>query len=394
MEEKNKTVLLGVTGSIAAYKACEIVSLLKKRGLKVKVVMTEHAAEFVGPATFRTLTGEPVALELFDKAGDPIHHISLAKEADLICIAPATANLINKLAAGVADDLLTTTVLAATCPVLIAPAMNTAMLDDVRTQASIKRLRELGAVFIEPMTGELACGDVGRGHIAEVEEIVADVMATLSRKQRLAGHKLLITAGPTHEYLDPIRFFSNPSSGKTGFAIAEAARQMGARVTLVTGPVALTCAAQIKRIDVVSAREMYEAALASFAEADVAICTAAVSDYRPAAPLDHKLKKADFSGHLDFLPNPDILAALGKDKGNRFLVGFAAETTDLLANAKAKLIAKHADLIVANDVSAGQGFGIDQNQVTFVSTNATEELPMLSKRELADRICDYLALRL
>jgi phosphopantothenoylcysteine decarboxylase/phosphopantothenate--cysteine ligase len=347
----------------------------------------------VTPATFRTLTNEPVAVGLFDEAGAPIHHISLAKEADLFLIAPATANVINKMAYGLADDLLTTTALACTAPVLVAPAMNTAMWRNPRTAEALDILRKDGIQIVEPATGLLACGDEGEGKLASVEDICAAVLERLEDQGRLAGRKLLVTAGPTREYIDPVRYLSNPSSGKTGFAVAEAALAMGAQVTLVAGPVQLTCSEAIERVDVTSAAQMYEACARAFDTVDAAVFTAAVADYTPAQASDQKLKKTHSGVPVDLhlQPTTDILATLGARKGHRYLVGFAAETQDVLAQAQTKLASKHADLVVANDVSGQRGFGTDTNQTWLVSATATEELPELPKRQLAARICARIA---
>ena len=386
------TVLVGVTGCIAAYKSCELVRAFQKRNCRVKVVMTEHATEFVGPTTFRALTREPVAVGLFDEPDAPIHHVSLAKECDVFVIAPCTANVMAKLASGIADDLLTTTALACTAPLVIAPAMNVNMYEDEQTQQNMAVLKAHGVQFVEPDAGYLACGDEGKGRLADIDTIVDAVFVALNARQDLSGLRVLITTGPTCEYIDPVRFISNPSSGKTGFALACAASLRGADVTLVTGPVALEDPSGIDVVHVTSADDMLEACEARFADVDIAICAAAVSDFKAAEPSFHKLKKGDdFSGHytLELIENPDILATLGaKKRPDQTVIGFAAETDNVVENAKKKRLAKHADMIVANSVSDGKGFGTDDNQTVFVCAEGEEQLPLMTKRELADAILD------
>ena len=402
------TVLLGVTGCIAAYKACELVRTLQKQGARVKVVMTPSGADFVTPTTFRALTGQEVALQPINDPHSPIHHITLAQEASVFVIAPATASTINKLANGVADNLLTTTALATQAPLLIAPAMNVHMWRHPATQRSLALLRERGARIIEPEEGYLACGDVGEGRLASVEEIASQVMATLNQSQDLKGHNLLITAGPTREYADPARFLSNPSSGITGYAIAQEAARRGAQVTLVSGPTTLPNPFGCTTIRVTSAQEMLAAAQDAFTAADAAIFTAAVADFRPAHPSPHKLKKDTLNkdGHekdrpitLELLPNPDILATLSahnasqRDSDRRALiVGFAAETQDVIAAAREKLIRKGADLIVANDISSpAVGFASTYNRWHFVTADHVESTNLLPKRTLANMLLDKVA---
>lgn len=397
-----KTVLIGVTGCIAAYKSAEIVRALQKRGLRVKVVMTEHATHFVDPLTFRSLTHEPVAVGLFDDPSDPIHHISLAEEADLFLIAPCTANVAAKIAHGIADDLLTTTALACAAPLVVAPAMNVHMYEAATTQENLSTLARRGARIVEAGSGYLACGDVGRGRLAEIEDIVDCVLDTLEGDARrdLEGMHVLVTAGPTEEPIDPVRFITNRSSGKMGYAVAEAAAARGAKVTLVSGPVALDAPAGVDRAPVRTACEMLESASDPFERCDIAVFTAAVADMRPAAPVDHKLKKgssddADLLSRIELVENPDILATLAARKRDcQIVVGFAAETDDVVANAQRKLASKHADFIVANRVGEGVAFGTDDNQATLVLADGSVDLPLMSKRELADRILDQaLALR-
>ena len=388
-----KTVLLGVTGCVAIYKACEVVRGLQKAGVRVKVVMTQSATHFIDPTLFRALTREPVAVGLFDDApGAPIHHVSLAKEADLFLIAPCTANVMAKMAHGIADDLLTTTALATTAPIVIAPAMNVNMYENPVTQLNMRTLAERGVTFVEAETGYLACGDVGKGRLADPDAIVRETLLALGVKRDLEGKRVLVTAGPTVEPIDAVRFISNPSSGKTGFAIAQEAAERGAQVMLVTGPVALEDIPGVETVRVRTALEMLDAVDARFDACDIAVFTAAVSDFRPASPAGRKLKKGaddDVLASIALVENPDILATAAKRKRTgQVVVGFAAETEDVAANAKAKLERKNADLIVANDVSDGKGFATDDNRVLLVTADAVEELPLLPKHELAVIILD------
>ena len=386
-------VLLGVTGCIAAYKSCEILRGLQKAGVRVKVVMTKNACEFVGPTTFRALTHEPVAIDTFgDGPGDPIHHVSLAEECDLFLIAPCTANVLAKMAAGIADDLLSTTALACTAPIAVAPAMNVHMYEAVATQHNMQVLASRGVHFIEPGEGYLACGDVGRGRLADPADIVASVLHMLEREKDLEGKRVVVTAGPTVEPIDAVRFISNPSTGKMGFAIAEAAVERGAEVTLVTGPVSLTDVPGAKMVRVGTACEMKTAVDEAFPSADIAIFSAAVSDFRPRTVSDRKLKKGaddEALAHIELVENPDILKTLASRKGpHQVVVGFAAETNDVIANAQKKLEKKKADVIVANRVGEGLAFGTDDNTVFFVDCEEVEELPTMSKSRLADVILD------
>ena len=386
-------VLLGVTGCIAAYKSCEILRGLQKAGVRVKVVMTKNACEFVGPTTFRALTHEPVAIDTFgDGPGDPIHHVSLAEECDLFLIAPCTANVLAKMAAGIADDLLSTTALACTAPIAVAPAMNVHMYEAVATQHNMQVLASRGVHFIEPGEGYLACGDVGRGRLADPVDIVASVLGMLGREKDLEGRRVVVTAGPTVEPIDAVRFISNPSTGKMGFAIAEAAVERGAEVTLVTGPVSLVDVPGAKMVRVGTACEMKAAVDEAFPSADIAVFSAAVSDFRPRTVSDRKLKKGaddEALAHIELVENPDILASCGAaTREDQVVVGFAAETNDVIGNARSKLSRKKADFIVANDVSSGRGFGADSDEVAFVSASGEEHLPEMGKRELADRILD------
>ena len=387
-------VLLAVCGGIAAYKACEVLRGLQKAGCEVRVTMTADASKFVGAATFEALSGAPVATSLYGHPASAIPHIDLAEWADAAVVVPATANVMAKMACGIADDCLTTTLLACwgCCPVLVAPGMNVHMWQSPATQANVAALRERGVRFAGPDSGRLACGDVGEGKLAPVDQIVAAALALLAPRD-LAGLRVLVNAGPTHEAIDPVRYIANRSTGKMGFAIAEAAARRGAEVTLVSGPCALATPAGVSRVDVESAAQMHDAMIAAFKDADAAICSAAVADYTPAAPADHKLKKS--AEHLDaivLVETADILADLCARKGERVVVGFAAETNDLLAHASEKLARKGADLIVANDVSRPEStFGADTNRVALVSAGGVEQLETLPLADVADAILDRLA---
>ena len=385
--------LVCVTGCIAAYKSCELVRMLQKSGVRVKVLMTEHAAEFVGPTTFRALTREPVAVGLFDDPNDPIHHISLAKEADAVIIAPATANVLAKLAHGEADDLLTTTVLATNAPVVIAPAMNVGMWQASATQENLTSLKARGYEIVQPSTGYLACGDTGEGKLAPVDDIFKASLCALERSELLAGEHVLITAGGTQEAIDPVRFIGNRSSGKMGYALAKAALAMGARVTLVTAPTSLSVPFGVEGVRVTSANEMYRAVDDRFYDASILICAAAVADYTPAQTASQKLSKAD--GALDsiaLVQTRDILSDMAHKKGQRTVIGFAAETNDLVRRATEKLERKHADAIVANDVSCEEStFGSDTNKVCWIDRSGSSELPVMGKQELAFELLKRVA---
>ncbi len=386
---EGKHILLGVTGSIAAYKAADIASKLTQAGAEVDVVLTEHARRFITEVTFRAITRRPVLTDLFDEPEErQIAHIHLAKRADVLLIAPATANVLAKLAVGIADDLLTTLALATQAKMVIAPAMNTAMWQHPATQHNVKVLEGRGATFVYPAEGMLACGDVGAGKLADTSTILATVEAVLNPPLR--GVRLLVTAGPTEEPIDAVRHISNPSSGKMGYAIAEEAARQGARVTLVTGPTLLEPPAGVRVIRVRTAQEMLNACLQVYDEVDVVIATAAVSDYRPAEVWQGKRKKGEEEWTIRLVPNPDILHTLGERKGKHVLVGFAAETQELLHNAQAKLREKNLDMIVANDVSQeGSGFRSDTNRVTFLWADGRQEsLPLMTKREVAHRLLD------
>lgn len=393
---EQKTVLIGVSGGIAAYKSCEVLRGLQKAGVRVKVMMTEHATHFVDPLTFRSLTHEPVAVGLFDDPSDPIHHISLAEEADAVVLAPCTANVMAKVAHGIADDLFSTTVLATTAPVVVAPAMNVHMYENPATQANMQTLKARGFRFVEADDGYLACGDVGKGRLADPEHIVSYVLdvlnGTSSQPQRdLAGKRVMVTAGPTVEPIDPVRYLTNRSSGKFGYALATAAAQRGAEVTLISGPVALPAPAGVEMRYVESARDMLAAAEEAFGNADIALFAAAVADMRPANPADKKLKKGKNDAELSAIQlteNPDVLATLGHKKQNQVVIGFAAETNDVIPNAQKKLAKKGADMIVANEVGASKTFGKDDDEIWLVTDGGAEHVDPAPKTELAHTILD------
>lgn len=393
-EVEGKVVVLGVTGGIAAFKAAALTSMMAKAGLEVHVVMTKAATEFVTPLTFRTLSQNPVSVDLFSEPGQwNVRHVSLAQRADVMAIVPATANFIGKVAAGIADDLLTTTVMATKAPVLIAPAMNSGMYSNPIVQANIEKLRGLGYRFIEPGYGRLACGDEGKGRMAEPDEILAAVLDVLRGKHDLKGLRVLVTAGPTREPLDPVRFISNRSSGKMGYAIAEAAQRRGAEVALVSGPVQLSPPPGVEIVYVETAREMLAAVEARFDRCDVLICTAAVADYRPSQYSDKKIKKTQQELTIELERNPDILLEMGRRKTRQVVVGFAAETGDPVPSAMDKLVRKNCDLVVANDVTLeGAGFGADTNRVTLVGREGlVDDLPLMSKRDVAGKVLDRVA---
>lgn len=383
-----KTVLLCVTGCIAAYKSCEILRLLQKAGYRVKVLMTEHATQFVGPTTFRALTHEKVAIGLFDDPEDPIHHISLAQEADVVLVAPATANCIAKMAHGIADDLMSTTLLATKAPILIAPAMNSGMWSAAATQENVEVLKGRGVHFVQPDSGYLACGDIGSGRLPTPEAIADATCSLLQGSTDLVGEHVLITAGPTHEPIDPVRYIANRSSGKMGLELARAARDRGANVTLIAGPIELPIPAGIETIHVQTASQMYNAAVKAFGRSTIAILAAAVADYTPSAPSDHKLKKAvDPINSIPLIQTQDILAKLSSNKEDRIVIGFAAETNDVVDYAVAKLKRKGCDAIVANDVSRSDaGFGSSNNRAWWVTSSTVDDLGLLEKRALADEI--------
>lgn len=394
MQQQRKRVLLGVTGCIAAYKSCEVLRGLQRAGVDVQVVMTENAERFVGVATFEALSGYPVGRSLFGDDCGPIPHIELAGSCDLFLIVPCTANVLAKVAHGIADDLLTSTVLATTAPIVIAPAMNVHMYENPATQRNIEAVRARGMHVLDAASGHLACGEVGPGKLPDPDDIVRYALDILDGVGALRGKRVLITSGPTIEPIDPVRFISNRSSGKMGAALAQAALDAGADVTVISGPVAVSYPGRLDVISVQTAQEMHDAALAHSAEADIVICAAAVSDLRPDTVFPRKLKKGaddDSLSQLRLIENPDILKVLGdRKREGQVVVGFAAETDDLLENARKKLASKHADMIVANEVGEGKAFGQDTNEAVLVTASATIELPKLSKSELARIIIEQI----
>ena len=388
-------VVLGVSGGISVYKAVEVLRGLQKRGASVRVVMTRNACEMVTPLTFQAISGYPVITEMFAPTSDPeIKHIELAGWMDLLLVAPATANIIAKFANGLADDSLSTLYVSSTAPVLIAPAMNVEMWLHAATQQNVRRLKERGNRFVDPEEGYLACKTVGPGRLADPAIIVESALRILERnlaaiRNDLAGQNVLVTAGPTYEPIDPVRGITNRSSGRMGYALAEAALSRGASVTIVSGPVSISPPADAEVVKVLTAHQMYEAVMSRITSASVVLMAAAVADYRIAHIAEQKIKKAGENLTLDLEPTDDILASVCRQKGNRIVVGFAAETENLTENARRKLQGKGADLIVANDVSLPDaGFDVDTNRIALVSSDGVEELPLLSKRQAADRILD------
>ncbi len=390
---RNKEIVLGITGCIAAYKSAELVRQIIKQDGQVHVVMTESAREFISPLTLQTLSVNPVVMELFSLYEEKeIGHISLAERADLLVVAPATANTIGKIAGGIADDMLSTVISATRAPVLIAPAMNVNMWENPIVQRNITTLKDLGYHFIEPATGDLACGTQGKGRLAEIDDIVDEMITVLSPRD-FSGKNVLVTAGPTREPLDPVRFMTNPSSGKMGFAIARAFCRRGGAVTLISGPVSIAPPRNVRFVPVLSARDMADAVDRYFEPSDIIVKTAAVADYRPRSVSDQKIKKQDDSPNLELERTTDILATLGKKKGNRILVGFAAETQDLIVHAQEKLERKNLDMIVANDVGGSEtGFAVDVNKVSIITAGGpVDELPVMSKEEVAEHLLDRIA---
>jgi len=392
---KGKKIVLGVTGSIAAYNAAEILSLLKKRGAEVKVIMTKSAGELVHPLTFSALSGYPTITDLFSPYDQTeIKHISLNQWADLILVAPATANIIGKIAHGIADDMLTTTIMASKLPVVFAPAMNKNMISNPIYQENVKKLTALGYEFMETEYGPLACGEIGEGRLAKIEEIVSKVEDILSFPKDYQGKTILITASCTREPLDEVRFISNYSTGKMGFALAKVAKARGAKVILVSGPTSLSPLTGVKTILVNTAEEMKEEVDRYFEEADIVISAAAVADFRPKEKVSGKIKKGNNQRmFIELERNPDILAELGPKKGNKILVGFAAEAEDLIPNAYKKLREKNLDLIIANDISIKEaGFGSDKNIAKIINKEGivVKELPLMLKTEMAEQILDEI----
>ena len=397
-EMKKPCVVLGVTGGIAVYKACELLRLLQKRGIDVFVVMTQNACRFVAPLTFETLSGHPVAVDTFDRPQTwEVEHIALAKRADLFLIAPATANIMGKMACGIADDMLSTTVMATRAPVLVAPAMNTGMWENAAVQQNVKTLRARGVEIVAPVSGHLACGDNGAGKLEDVAVIAERACELLLAKKDMEGLRVMVTAGPSREALDPVRYISNRSSGKMGYAIAQAAQKRGAEVTLLSGPVAIEAPQGVKLVPFTTTQELLDRASELAQEQDLLIQAAAPADYRAKEIAPQKIKKQGGEPMtFTLVENPDVAATLGKAKrSGQVFVGFAAETNDVLVHARDKLARKNLDMIVANDVTRpGAGFDVDTNIVTLITKDGQEALPMMSKAEVAQRILDRaLALR-
>ena len=391
-----KNITIGVTGGIAAFKAAQLVSKLKSGGAELNVIMTRSAQEFVKPLTFQVLSGNSVRTDLFEALPGSVQHIELATWPDLIVIAPATANVLGKAAAGIGDDLLTTVILAASCPVLFCPAMNVNMYTNAVVQRNMKVLRSLGYEFVEPGTGRLACGTEGRGRLADLDLIIEKIESLLGPGRDMEGLTVMVTAGPTVEHIDPVRYLTNRSSGKMGYAVAGAAVSRGAKTLLISGPTALKPPGGVELISVETASQMYEAVLENYSGVDVVVKAAAVADYRPKEVSGQKIKKQDIPLSLELVRNKDILAELGQRKNKQILVGFAAETSDLEKYSLLKVEGKNLDFLVANDVSQnGAGFGTDTNIVMFVYPGGNiKQMPLMDKKDLAHRILDeVLAVR-
>ena len=386
---RNKNIVLGVSGGIAAYKAAELTSKLKKLGANVYVIMTESAAEFVTPVTFRALSQNNVSVSVFDRPKEmEINHISLAERADVFVIAPATANIIGKIAGGIADDMLSTSVMATKAPCIIAPAMNTNMYENPIVQENIEKLKKFGYIFAGPRVSRLACGTHGVGALCDTDDILDYIFYAACKEKTLSGKRVLVTAGATREAIDPVRFLSNHSSGKMGYAVAKAAKAMGADVTLVSGKTEIKAPAGIRKIDVVSAEDMYKVCMKEYKDKDIIVKAAAVGDFKAKTQSGNKIKKNNSALSLELCENPDILASLGKVKENRILIGFCMETQDLIKNAEHKLETKNADMICANDLFAeGAGFGTDTNTITLIKKGGEQVyLPNMSKEDAAFEI--------
>ena len=396
MNLKGKCVLLGISGGIAAYKMANVASMLCKLGADVEVIMTKSATQFITPLTFETLTGHKCMVDTFDRNFKfDVAHISLAKKADVILVAPATANVIAKMAHGIADDMLTTVILAAKCPKLVSPAMNTGMLENPITQDNLRTLERYGFRVIPSESGVLACKDVGSGRLPAESTLVEHILHVTAKKKDLTGVRITVTAGPTQEALDPVRYLTNHSTGKMGYAIARAAVMRGADVALVHGQTALSPVMFAEDVPIVSAQEMYTAVTERFGATDVLIMAAAVADYRPESVADNKIKKKDGSDmSIPLARTSDILGTVGPKKTHQFLCGFSMETQDMIQNSTAKLKKKNLDMIVANNLKvAGAGFGVDTNVVTFITADGATELPLMSKEDVADAILDEIMKR-
>ena len=394
---QGKTVVLGVTGGIAAYKMPNLASALVQLGCNVQVLMTQNATQFITAVTFETLTGNKALVDTFDRNFSfQVEHIAVADQADLVMIAPATANVIAKLAHGLADDMLTTTVLACNCPKIVVPAMNTKMYENPVTQDNLNILRHYGWEVVEPASGYLACGAVGKGKLPEPEALLQVILHDLAHEKDMVGKKVLVTAGPTQEALDPVRCLTNHSSGKMGYAIAQAAARRGAQVTLVSGPVALKRLPYVETVDVVSAQEMFEAVTARAAEQDIIIKAAAVADYRPTVVAENKMKKSDDALSIPLERTQDILGWLGQHRQpGQFLCGFSMETQNMVENSRKKLEKKRVDMIAANNLKMeGAGFGVDTNLLTLITKDGMDELPMVTKEAAADLLLDSILKRM
>lgn len=394
---QGKTVVLGVTGGIAAYKMPNLASALVKLGCNVQVLMTQNATQFITAVTFETLTGNKALVDTFDRNFSfQVEHIAVADQADLVMIAPATANVIAKLAHGLADDMLTTTVLACNCPKIVVPAMNTKMYENPVTQDNLNTLRRYGWEVVEPASGYLACGAVGKGKLPEPEVLLQVILHDLAHEKDMVGKKVLVTAGPTQEALDPVRYLTNHSSGKMGYAIAQAAARRGAQVTLVSGPVALKRLPYVETVDVVSAQEMFEAVAVRAAEQDILVKAAAVADYRPMMVAEDKMKKSDDALSIPLERTQDILGWLGQHRRpGQFLCGFSMETQNMVENSRKKLEKKQVDMIAANNLKVeGAGFGVDTNLLTLITKDGLDELPLVSKEAAADLLLDRILKRM
>lgn len=387
-----KTVVLGVTGGIAAYKMPNVARMLKKMHCNVHVIMTQNATNFITATTFETLTGNKCLIDTFDRNFEfSVEHVAIAKQADLVLIAPATANVIGKIAGGIADDMLTTTVMACTCKILIAPAMNHNMYHNSIVQENIEKLKRHGYEIIDPVCGMLANGDTGDGKLPSEETLVSYVVRELAHEKDLHGKKVLVTAGPTQEAIDPVRYITNHSTGKMGYALAEAARLRGAEVTLISGPTAIEPPMFVNVIPIISAQEMFEKVATNATENDIIIKAAAVADYRPKEVCDEKIKKSDHDTEIELERTTDILAYLGKNKGKTFLCGFSMETENMLENSRRKLDKKNLDMIVANNLKdKGAGFGVDTNLITIITRDRELQLELMSKQDAANCILDEI----